>query len=356
VRLSADQAIVEEWTMQQPAAAGRVAGELSATGSMRLNAASELTVNAKRFVLPITKDQRLVVSGSGKLSLSDAGVELSARLTADEARLILRSNQTLDLGDDVRIIPKKSAAKPAVAPTANAKRLPFTSTIDLDLGPQFEFSGEGVKGTLTGKLTMQAIGANSLRANGTVNIQKGTVARYGQQLQIERGVLRFAGPLDNPALDIEAKRQGLPVDVSLLVAGSAQNPRVRLQSTQALTDAEKLSWLALGAPLSDSLGAEQSGTFAAALAALIADASGAESGITQALGLSQLGLSKNDKGTNIVSIGKRLSDRLLITYEQGLRGVWNVLKIQLQLTKQLELRVEAGTENAADLLWVIPLQ
>jgi translocation and assembly module TamB len=191
---------------------------------------------------------------------------------------------------------------------------------------------------------------------GSVNIVEGSYARFGQSLKIERGVLRFAGPIDNPSLDIEAVRPNLAVNVSVRVAGTAQSPKVRLESATAMSEAEKLSWLALGAPLGDTLSSEQSGTFASALAGLLADATGAESGITQTLGLSQLGMAKNDKGTNIVTVGKRLGDRLLVTYEQGLRGVWNILRVQLQLTKQLEVRVQAGTESSIDLLWVIPLQ
>jgi translocation and assembly module TamB len=57
-----------------------------------------------------------------------------------------------------------------------------------------------------------------------------------------------------------------------------------------------------------------------------------------------------------VTIGKRLSDSLSLSYEQSLRGVWNILKLQLQLTRQLELKVQAGTESSLDLIWVIPLQ
>ena len=56
-------------------------------------------------------------------------------------------------------------------------------------------------------------------------------------------------------------------------------------------------------------------------------------------------------GQNVVAIGKRLSSRLVITYEQGLRGVWNLLRIQLDLTNRLAVRAQTGSESAVDLLW-----
>jgi TamB, inner membrane protein subunit of TAM complex len=355
-RLDGTALYLEEWRMLQGNGAGQ-SGELKVTGRYTWGGSNDdaFALEVKRMLLPISPDQRLIVSGQGNLKVRPGAVHLDAKVQADQARLILRQEKTQDLGDDVRIVGRKATASIATIPVGE-KRLAFTSDIDVDLGPDFRFSGEGIKGRLDGKVRLLANGANSLRSLGTVNIVEGTYARYGQSLKIESGVLRFAGPLDNPSLDIEAVRPNLPVPVSVRVAGTAQSPKIRLESVQAMSEAEKLSWLALGAPLGDTLGSEQSGTLASALAGMLADASGAESSITQSLGLTQLGMAKNDKGTNIVSVGKRLGDRLLVTYEQGLRGVWNILRVQFQLTKQLEIRVQAGTESSIDLLWVLPLQ
>ncbi len=347
---------IDEWRMLQ--GSGTERGELKVLGRYTWGGSDNdaFQVTVRKLLLPISPDQRLVVSGQGNLKVRTASVHLDAKVIADQARLSLRQEKTQDFGDDVKIIRRASTATSATSPAQTGKRIAFTSDIEVDLGPDFRFSGEGIKGRLEGKVQLLASGANSLRSLGSVNIVEGNYARFGQSLKIERGILRFAGPIDNPSLDIEAVRPNLAVNVSVRVAGTAQSPKVRLESATAMSEAEKLSWLALGAPLGDTLGSEQSGTLASALAGMLADASGAESGITQSLGLTQLGMTKNDKGTNIVSVGKRLGDRLLVTYEQGLRGVWNILRVQLQLTKQLEVRVQAGTESSIDLLWVIPLQ
>jgi TamB, inner membrane protein subunit of TAM complex len=347
---------VDEWRMLQGTGAER--GELTVQGRYTWGGSNDdaFQVTVRKLLLPISPDQRLVVSGKGNLKVRPSALHLDAKVSADQARLSLRQEKTQDLGDDVKIIRRSKTGTSLAAPSPTAKPIAFTSDIEVDLGQDFRFSGEGIKGRLEGKVQLLANGANSLRSLGSVNIVEGSYARFGQSLKIERGVLRFAGPIDNPSLDIEAVRPNLAVNVSVRVAGTAQSPKVRLESATAMSEAEKLSWLALGAPLGDTLSSEQSGTFASALAGLLADATGAESGITQTLGLSQLGMAKNDKGTNIVTVGKRLGDRLLVTYEQGLRGVWNILRVQLQLTKQLEVRVQAGTESSIDLLWVIPLQ
>jgi len=53
-------------------------------------------------------------------------------------------------------------------------------------------------------------------------------------------------------------------------------------------------------------------------------------------------------------VGKRLTSRLFVTYEQSLRGVWNILKLQYEITNRLSLSVQAGSDSAADLLWFFP--
>ena len=40
-----------------------------------------------------------------------------------------------------------------------------------------------------------------------------------------------------------------------------------------------------------------------------------------------------------------------MTYEQGLRGVWNLLRVQYDITERLSLRGQAGSESALDLLY-----
>jgi translocation and assembly module TamB len=45
----------------------------------------------------------------------------------------------------------------------------------------------------------------------------------------------------------------------------------------------------------------------------------------------------------VVAVGKRLSDRLSLVYEQGLTIATNALRLEYDLTRSLTLRAEAGT-------------
>ena len=63
--------------------------------------------------------------------------------------------------------------------------------------------------------------------------------------------------MDNPSLDIEAKRPYLPVEVGISITGQASNPRISLISKPSMSETNKLSWLVLGVPPDEAGGAAQ---------------------------------------------------------------------------------------------------
>ncbi|MEO6269930.1 MAG: translocation/assembly module TamB domain-containing protein, partial [Lautropia sp.] len=57
---------------------------------------------------------------------------------------------------------------------------------------------------------------------------------------------------------------------------------------------------------------------------------------------------------SLAAVGPPLSAGLLAVCEQSLRGIWNILKLQYEITDRLSLSVRAGSERALDLLWFFP--
>jgi translocation and assembly module TamB len=53
----------------------------------------------------------------------------------------------------------------------------------------------------------------------------------------------------------------------------------------------------------------------------------------------------------VVTVSKRLSSRLTLSYERGLSGLWNLVRLQYDISKRLSLRAQSGSENALDLLY-----
>jgi translocation and assembly module TamB len=184
---------------------------------------------------------------------------------------------------------------------------------------------------------------------------RGTYFAFGQQLTIDRGRLIFDGRLDNPALDIVALRKNLAVEAGVTITGTVRVPVIQLTSNPPVPDNEKLSWLILGQPLTRTSGADFAALQAASAAILGSRGRPIAATIGQRLGVddisfrsaagSQRGSQAGATGAEgqIVAVGKRLSDRLTLVYEQGLTVATNALRLEFDLTRSLALRAEAGT-------------
>jgi translocation and assembly module TamB len=96
--------------------------------------------------------------------------------------------------------------------------------------------------------------------------------------------------------------------------------------------------------------------------------------ITQRLGIDEIGLRSgelssagsilprssvagNVRGTasstagEFITVGKRLSDNITVSYEQAIAGAASLVQVSYQLTRRLSVMGRAGTENAIDLVY-----
>ncbi len=369
-------------------------GAIELAGEVRLaDRSGRFRLTASGASVPLGPGQRLVVSGQANASSQAGRFELTGQLRADEGLIELRGGDAPSLPADVEIIGRSRAAgngRTGPAPNGLAAARPgadtslqIASDLTLDLGEKLRVRGSGVDARLTGTVNLRGTLPDAPRAYGTVRVRDGTYSAYGQQLQIQRGRVVFNGPIDNPLLDLVALRRNLPVEAGVALTGTVLAPRVRLTSQPEVPDAEKLSWLVLGVPLEGAQSGAQTAALQAAAATLFG---GNDGGLARALGLDVLTLRSsagadpfssapgmagfNQSGAvpgqvsgstvnaaagttsqSVVAIGKRLSSKLLITYEQGLRGVWNLLRIQYDITSRLSLRAQTGSESALDVLY-----
>src|SRR5690606_36108027 len=224
-------------------------GRISARGRMQLGAfdsadaeALALEFTLERLGVAQTPQQWLLLSGGGRLNWQQARLGMQAKLGVDAAHWQLADLSRPQLSDDV-VVHRAGKAD------GEARRLtPWRGEVQIALGRHFSFSGAGARGRLAGQVQVSANAQDIPRASGTVTLVDGRYEAYGQQLEIERGILNFQGLLENPALNIVALRKGLPVEAGVAITGFAQAPQVRLVSEPNVPDAEKLSWLVLGRP------------------------------------------------------------------------------------------------------------
>jgi translocation and assembly module TamB len=326
-------------------------GRFTATGVLPLRfeeGGARLTWRAEKFGLMERPDLRLTVSGSGEASVEEKRVALTGELRADRGYLELEQERLPKLGDDV-IIVGQSRAGPK-----QRTRIPLALEIQLDLGNQLEVRGYGLEGKLTGKLQIETTKDGELRAYGRIQTLNATFFAYGNRLQVDPGVAIFDGPIDNPSLQMTAWRRNQQVEVGVQVSGSARNPRVQLVSQPPVSEGERLSWLVLGRAPSDATKADL-GMLQVAAGALLArgDQMPLDRRIARAVGVDEISLrGSGEVADRVVAVGKRLSDRLYISYEQGIGTVVSQLvKLDYSLTQRLSVRAETGTSSGIGLFY-----
>jgi translocation and assembly module TamB len=222
------------------------------------------------------------------------------------------------------------------------------------MGEQLRVRGRGLDAGLRGELRLTSPGGR-LAVAGTLRTSDGTYQAYGQKLAIDRGVLSFSGPVENPRLDIEASRPDLDVRVGVLVTGTALAPRIRLFSDPEMSDLDKLSWLVMGRASETVGGADTALLERAALALLSGEGPGVTDRLIRSIGLDEIGVrqGQGEVKDTIVSLGKQISKRWYVGYERGLNATTGSWQLVYRIAQRLTVRAQAGGDNAIDLNWTL---
>ncbi len=329
------------------------AGSLQAEGEADIGAAPQarLTLKAEHFQLLGRVDRRVVASGQAQLNLAREKLQLNGRFKVDEALFDVSAADAPRLDDDV-IVRRAAAAADATPAAAPASPWQAQIALDVDLGSNLRVRGRGLDALLRGQLQLSNPGG-TLAVRGRVNAEAGTYLAYGQRMQIERGALRFDGPVGNPTLDILALRANLDERVGVAVTGSALYPRVRLYSEPEMSDSDKLSWLLLGRG-PDGLGRTDTALLQrAALALLAGEGRSPTDALLRRIGLDELSLRQSDGDVKetIVTLGKQLSQRWYAGYERGINATTGTWQLIYRAAQRFTLRAQSGLENSLDVIW-----
>lgn len=353
-RLEGSRLLVTDFTLHG-AGEGGDGGTLLATGEAAwVRGAPQLQARARMTKLraSIRADRQLTVSGDVSAQMSDDAVEIKGRLKVEKALIVLPAENEPKLGDDVviRDQPASAASKRIEPlPAENRSARPLAVAVDLDLGDDFQVSGRGLQTRLRGALVLAGRSITSPSLTGTITTAGGEYRAYNQRLDVERGVLRFTGRIDNPSLDILAVRPNLTQRVGVLITGNAQAPFVRLYAEPDLPDAEKLAWLVTGRA-APSGGAEAALVQQAALAFLSSRRPGSQ-GVAAAIGLDELSVRRDSTAGAVVTLGKRFARNFYASYERSLSGALGTLYIFYDVSQRLTVRAQAGERAGVDLIF-----
>jgi len=323
-------------------------GKLSANGWLKFEQdlpKAELSWNADQFTIFSRADRLLIISGTGKTILADNLLSILGDFSVNKGLIEMAQEDTPTLSDDVIILGESTAKKePLLQVLLNGLRI--------QLGDNFSLRGRGLDARLTGELTLTGRTEYRPHTQGSIAVAKGTFMAYGQILNIERGILNFNGVMDNPGLNIRAMRDSKPVNAGVEITGSALIPEIKLVSDPNVPDTDKLAWLVLGH------GTEQAGKNDFAILSLAAGALFSQgqsvplqSQIARAAGLDEFSFAGGDAENASVTLGKRLSSQLYLSYAKSVSGLQDIARLTFNITPRWALRAEAGNESAVDVLY-----
>ena len=383
VRMSGRSVVIEQFEAITPwrpaqAALDRIrgveippqGGRITASGSLDLGGRSGV-ITVKVDKVPVTQlpSRFLALSGETRLEAGAKELLVTGALKADAGWIGALDTPLPSPSEDIVVV---RAAEP-VAAGEEAPKEPIRLDLKLSAGDRLYFQGRGLDTRLAGELHLTGTPGAGLKAEGTIRTVGGTYDGYGQKLSIERGVLTFQGPLDNPRLNVLALRKGLPVEAGVEVLGTTTRPRVRLVSVPDVPEPEKLSWLVLGRGASDASLGDSALMVAAARALLGGNNPGSD--ITRKIGIDDIKIGRADtsvlgvlpqstvagrtgtpSAAEVVTVGKRLNRQLYLSYEQGLADAEGTLKLAWRLTRRFQLLARAGYLPGLDAVyrWSFP--
>ncbi len=355
------------------------AGSLRLDGDAAFDEAptAQLRLALERFELLGRVDRRIVASGNAAMRLDAKTLGLDGTFKVDEGLIDFTRSDAPTLGSDVEVVRRPKASTPVAANASLAASTPASSAMSasasssqaqasapapvaravrldlrVDMGDKLRVRGRGLDAGLRGELHLTSP-AGRLAVNGTLRAVDGTYQAYGQKLGIDRGVLTFVGPVEDPRLDIEATRPNLDVRVGVTVTGTALYPRIRLFSDPDLSDIDKLSWLVLGRASATTGGADTALLQQAALALLSGEGPGVTDRLIKSIGLDEVSVRQQQGAVKdtIVSLGKQISKRWYVGYERGLNTTLGTWQLIYRVAQRVTVRAEAGSDNAVDVIW-----
>ncbi|MET0319267.1 MAG: translocation/assembly module TamB domain-containing protein [Duganella sp.] len=356
-RLTGDQLLLQTMSFEGQQGRAQADGWIRYVGN---EATMQLKLSADKLEVLSRPDRVLVLSGQSTLVRDAKHFQLDGKFRADRANIELGDENSPTLSNDVVVLGK--GAPPAAKP---AQGMPLNIDVEADLGDAFKLKGMGIETELAGAVRVRITDRRPPRVNGSIRVVGGTYAAYGQKLAIDRGVINFTGAYDNPGLNILAVRRRpegealseTNVEAGVEVRGTALAPSAKLVSTPSVSDSDKLSWLVLGHGIDNTEGNEM-GLLSTAAGALFGGKG--QGKLANSLGLDELGVGQAS-GTaagaatglqnTVVTVGKRISSRAYLSFEQGAGTATSLVKLKYKLNPRISLQFQTGTNNALDILY-----
>ncbi len=307
----------------------------------------ELTLKGENFEVAKLPEAQIAISPDLKFIFAEKKGKVTGTLKVPKAIMTLKElpeNAIKVSPDEIIIGQEKGEEKAPDAPRIDAN-------IDVELGKQVHFSGQGLATNLTGKLKIIK-SSEKIAMYGNVDMNKAHYKSYGQDLTVRKGRFLFNGPVDNPSLDVEAIRvsKNKKVTAILNLTGPLQKPETRVSSEPALPETDALAYLITGRPLNQVSKSEGNMLASAALSY----GGGQTAWIADKLGIDEFEVQEGETlQDTLLAVGQYLTPDFYVGTKVGLFNKQAVVVLKHKITDAINVETQAGTSQRVKLNYEI---
>ena len=250
------------------------------------------------------------------------------------------------------VVPSPDTVIHGLDSTDRGRPLEVIADLVLELGDDVTYEDANLNAAVTGALDLDYRSGQGAAAQGALTLT-GQYDAYGNPLSLQRGQLIFVGPLADPSLDILAVREIGAVTAGVQLAGTLRTPRTTIYSVPAMSEADALSWLLFGRPLSGAQDADSGALRSAALSMGLQQALPVIERIGETLRLDDFAIRNTATDAGALMAGKYLSPKLYFRYSYGLFNRIGGLLIRYNIGDRFSLETRSGEHNSMDLLYTV---
>jgi translocation and assembly module TamB len=321
-------------------------GTLTATGNIGLLSTGmpiDLTVTA-RNVRPLASDQLMANLDAdivlGGLAAEQMTVTGSVRINRAEIRIPER------MPTSIAVLKLSHTSAEAATPQSPKENSDIGLNLTLAAPGKVFIRGRGLDAELGGNIHIKGT-TNKPQPDGVFKLQRGQFTLAGQTLVFNQGSIDFDNnKLNNPSLNFVANSTRNNITASLVVTGSAQNPKITLSSTPTLPQDEILANLLFGKGTAN-LSPLEMVQIASTLASLTGVTTGIDDPLESArklLGLDRLSVGGANPG---LDAGRYIAPGVYLGAKQGISGGTPQATIQIEVSKRFKLEGGVGTGAAS---------
>jgi translocation and assembly module TamB len=352
LRFDGERAIIESFSVTTGSA-----GTISLTGSIGLPPAeglpADLTIRLARA--HVTNGDLLTAEASGTVTVRGRLTEsptIGGTVTVDRAEIAIPERfpgRTTVFDTEHRGASKAVARTIAKARLADGRRSSksaagFVLALAIEAPARIFVRGRGIDAELGGRLRLDGP-VDRLAPVGAFEMIRGRLDVVGQRVDFTRGRVQLVGSLD-PEIDFTAETTRGSITVTVRVHGAASDPRIALSASEDLPQDEILARFLFGRSITQ-LSPVQVVRLTMAVAQLAGGGQAADllGSIRKSTGLDDLDIVTDAKGNAAVKAGRYVSENVYLGVKTGAKGDASGT-INLDITKNLKVRGEAGTEDS----------